>query len=279
MSPADSQDLRPLFGMAGKRILIIGGGQGMGEASARLLASLGCDLALLDIELERAERVATDLKDMGVSAYAVAADVLQEDQLVEAIARTEREFGPLDGMATIVGMAGWSLLVDMSADMWDRDINRNLRYFFIAGREVAKSLIARNAPGTMVCVASVDGVRAARHHGAYGAAKAGLINLVKTMSQEWADHGIRVNCVAPGGIVTPRIPLGDPAKEREGMAYVPMRRRGTTDDIAKAVAFFLSDMSPYVTGQTLAVDGGYLAAGGFSATSPVPSGGTIGMKE
>jgi 3-oxoacyl-[acyl-carrier protein] reductase len=98
------------------------------------------------------------------------------------------------------------------------------------------------------------------------------------MAQEWAPHGIRANCVAPGAIVTPRIPLGPAEKEAEGMALVPMKRRGTTEEVAKAVTFFLSDMASYVTGQTLAVDGGYLAAGGFSAKPAAVAGQTLGLK-
>ena len=125
---------------------------------------------------------------------------------------------------------------------------------FIAAREFARSLIARGAPGSLVTIASVDGLRSAQNHGSYGAAKAGLVSLVKTMAQEWAPHGIRANCVAPGGVATPRIPLGSPEQEAAGMAAVPMKRRATTDEFAKAVTFFLSDMAIYVTGQTLAVD-------------------------
>lgn len=270
--------MRDLFGMEGKRALVIGGGQGMGEATSTLLARLGCHVAVLDIELARAERVCGDLRGLGVEAYPVQADVLDEDALVAAMAKVEAEFGPLDAMATIIGMAGWSPLVEMTTETWDRDMARNLRYFFVAGREFAKSVLARGAKGSIACVASVDGIRSARNHAAYGAAKAGLINLVKTMAAEWTPDGIRVNCVAPGGIVTPRIPLGDPQQEARGMALVPMARRGETDDIAKAVAFFLSDMSPYVSGQTLAVDGGYLANGGFSVVPMAKGGGTIGMK-
>lgn len=269
--------MRHLFGLEGKRALIVGGGQGMGEATARLLAELGCHVALLDIELVRAERVAADLRGMGVEACPVQADVLDEASLVDAMARVERDFGPLDAMATIIGMAGWSPLVEMTAETWDRDLSRNLRYFFIAGREFAKSALARGAPGSIACVASVDGIRSAKNHAAYGAAKAGLVNLVKTMASEWTPSGIRVNCVAPGGIVTPRIPLGDPAREASSMSLVPMARRGETSDIAKALVYFLSDMSPYVSGQTLAVDGGYLANGGFSGTPVVSGGGTIGV--
>jgi NAD(P)-dependent dehydrogenase (short-subunit alcohol dehydrogenase family) len=267
-----------LFGLAGRRVLIIGGGQGMGEATARLLARLGAEVALLDIEIERAERVKAAVEETGVRAFAVQADVTDETSLVAAMARVEREFGPLDGLVTIIGMAAWSPLAQMTAEIWDQDHNRNLRYVFLAGREFARSLIARGTPGSLVTIASVDGIRSAQNHGSYGAAKAGLVNLVRTMAQEWAPHGIRANCVAPGGVVTPRIPLRSAEEEAEGMALVPMKRRGTTQEIANAVTFLLSDMATYITGQTLAVDGGYLAAGGFSQKSPMPVGGTIGMK-
>lgn len=272
-------EVRTLFGMEGKHVLVIGGGQGMGEATARLLAELGCNLTLMDIELDRAELVSDELRASGTVANAIAADVTDEGALVGAMQQIDREFGALDGMVTIVGMAGWSPIVEMTTETWDRDHNRNLRYVFIAARELARSLLARQAPGSIVTVASVDGLRSARNHGAYGAAKAGLVNLVKTMATEWSGAGIRINCIAPGAIVTPRIPLGEPEVEQRGMALVPMQRRGTTEDIAKAAAFFLSDMSPYVSGQVLAVDGGYLAAGGFSATQSVPSQGTMGMTD
>ena len=266
-----------LFGIENKRFLVIGGGQGMGEATATLLARLGAHVAVLDLEPERSQRVAAALSQHGGESLAVACDVTDETALVAAIDRVEREFGPLDGMATVVGMAGWSTLIEMTAETWDRDHARNLRYFFFAAREVAKRLLARGAPGSIVAVASVDGIVSAPNHGAYGAAKAGLINIAKTMASEWSEQGVRVNVVAPGGIVTPRIPLGPEDKERAGMARVPMKRRGTVDDIAKAAAFFLSDMSPYVTGQTLAVDGGYTANGGFSDKLAAPPQGTIGL--
>jgi NAD(P)-dependent dehydrogenase (short-subunit alcohol dehydrogenase family) len=271
--------MRELFGLEGKRILVIGGGQGMGEATVRMLAGLGCNVAIVDLELARAQRVADAVKGEGVIAYPASFDVTDEKQTVDGIARIEQEFGSLDGMATIVGMAAWATVADMTTEIWDQDHNRNLRYFFIAAREVARSLLKRGAPGSIVAVASVDGIRSAPNHASYGAAKAGLISLAKTMAVEWGDNGIRVNVVAPGGIVTPRLPLTDPAAEREAMSLLPMRRRGETSDIAKAITFFLSDMSPYVTGQTLAVDGGYTAAGVFKNRPAVRPGGTLGVSD
>ena len=265
------------FGLEGKRIMVVGGGQGMGEATVNLVTDLGASVAIVDVELDRAERVAGSVAKKGVKALPVMADVLDDDSLVAAIAKAERELGPLDGMATIVGMAGWSRIVETPMDVWDADHRRNLRYFFLAAREVAKGLLARGAPGSIVCVASIDGIRSAPYHASYGAAKAGLISLVKTMSMEWSEHGIRVNAVAPGSINTPRIPGGDPEAERASMAMVPMRRRGQVQDIAKAITFFLSDLSSYVTGQVLAVDGGYLAAGPIKYPEPPgPAGYTMG---
>ncbi|HEX4376580.1 MAG TPA: SDR family NAD(P)-dependent oxidoreductase [Steroidobacteraceae bacterium] len=266
-----------LFGIQGKRFMVLGGGQGMGESTVRLLSSLGASIAVVDVEHERAARVAREYGREGVSLRPFQTDVTDDAALIATVASIEREMGPLDGMATVIGMAAWSSLLEMSEAVWDLDHRRNLRYFFIAAREVARALQRRGAPGSIVAVASVDGLVSSPNHASYGAAKAGLVNLVKTMAVEWAELGVRVNAVAPGGIVTPRLPLTDPEAERRGMASLPMRRRGTTDDIAKAVAFFLSEMTPYVTGQTLAVDGGYTAVGVFSHRHTVRPGTTLGM--
>lgn len=248
------------FGLEGKRIIVLGGGLGIGEATVRLIAAHGAHVAVVDRELERAQHVASEV---GGGACAYCIDVLDNAAVIAGIARIEREFGPLDGMATVIGMAAWGSLIDLDMATWDLDHNRNLRYFFLAAREVARSMMERKVAGSIVCVSSVNGIRSAPNHGAYGAAKAGLINLVQTMATEWSPFGIRVNVVAPGPIVTPRIPHTGEEGERKMMVNVPMHRRGTTDDIAKAITFFLSDMSPYVTGQTLAVDGGSLATNPF----------------
>lgn len=271
-------ELQDFFGLAGRTILVIGGGQGMGEATVRLLARLGADVAILDLESARAERVAGEAERAGVRALPIAADVTDAAALTAAIEQAERALGPLDGMATVVGMAAWSSVLDTTEEIWDLDHARNLRYFFVAAREVARRLIARGAPGSIVAVSSIDGLRSAPNHASYGAAKAGLVNLVKTMASEWGDLGIRVNAVVPGGIVTPRLPLVDAAKERESMALLPMRRRGTVDDIAKAIVYLLSDMSPYVTGHPLAVDGGFGAANLFGHRPTIAAGGTYGLK-
>lgn len=271
-----------LMDLKGKRVLIVGGGQGNGEATAKVLATFGANVAILDLELDRAQKVAKDLEAMGVSSYAINADVLNEADLVAAIEKVDTEFGPLDGMVCIIGMAGWALLTEMTTEIWDLDHQRNLRYFFWAARELAKRVIARNGKANIVALASIDGIRGSGVHASYGAAKAGLIHLVKSMSIEWGDKGIRVNVVAPGSIITPRIPEGTAESEMQMNAHLPMPRRGTTLDIGKAVTFFISDLSSYVTGQTLAVDGGYTANGwpGMMANAGrVKVGGTMGVDD
>ena len=129
-------------------------------------------------------------------------------------------------------------------------------------------MIRRGNPGTILGIASVDGQRASPMRGAYGAAKAWLISLVQTMAVEWAPHNIRVNAIAPGHIVTPR--LYDTPQRVDGYArsLIPMRHRGNTDDIGKAALFLVSDLASYITGTTLDVDGGLLAANLFPAGLP-----------
>ena len=252
---------KALFGLEGKNVIILGGGYGMGEATANLLADLGANVAVLDIIPERAERVAADVTKKGVKGLAVIADVLDDEQLLAGIARAQQDLGPLDRMVSIVGMAYMGSAIDLDMDQWDADHRRNLRYVFLAARELARGLIARGAPGAIARVASVDAIRASTNHAGYGAAKAGLVSLAQSLSGEWAPYGIRFNIVAPGGIVTPRAPLGEAAKEAAAMRPIPMRKRGSVQDIANGLVFLLSDMAAYVTGHTLAVDGGYTAIG------------------
>ena len=249
-----------LFGLGGANALVVGGGQGMGEASARLLARLGCNVAVLDFVAERATALAAALGAGGTRAIALQADVLDDQAAAAAVGQAAEQLGPLDLMVTIVGQAGYVPLVEMDAATWDLDQRRNLRYVFVMGQAWARLCIAAARPGAMVVVTSVSGIQSAPKHAAYGAAKAGLINLVKSMAVEWAPHQIRVNAVAPGSILTPRRPDSPERQAEIAGSLIPMKRRGTVEDVAQAVAFLGSAMARYVTGHTLAVDGGWTAA-------------------
>jgi 3-oxoacyl-[acyl-carrier protein] reductase len=256
------------FGLTGKKALIIGGGQGMGESTARWLARAGCDVALVDLLAERADRVGQEVAAIGRQAFTIVGDVLDDSQISRIVTEAEAKLGGLDVMVSIVGAATWGSLLETTATAWDQQMQLNLRYFFLTAREVAQSMVRRGQGGAIVGIASVDGQRASPMHGAYGAAKAGLINLVQTMAIEWAPHRIRVNAIAPGHIVTPRLYDTPQRTEMYAASLLPMRRRGTTDDIGKAALFLTSDLADYITGTTLDVDGGLLAANMFSGGLP-----------
>jgi NAD(P)-dependent dehydrogenase (short-subunit alcohol dehydrogenase family) len=256
------------FGLAGRKALIIGGGQGMGESSACWLARAGADVALVDVQVDRAERVAALVTDLGTRGIAVAGDVLDDSQIPRIVAEAADRLGGLDIMVSIVGAAVWGSLLDTTAAIWDQQIALNLRYFFLVAREVATTMIARGNAGAIVGIASVDGQRASPMRGVYGAAKAGLISLVQTMAVEWAPHHIRVNAIAPGHIVTPRLFDTPQRVDLYADSLLPMRHRGETDDIGKAALFLASDMARYITGTTLDVDGGLLAANLFPRGLP-----------
>ena len=257
-----------LFGLTGRKVLIIGGGQGMGEATARFVARAGADAALVDIVTERAEQVAAMVAQHGRRGIPVTGDVLDDAQIPRIVAEADEKLGGIDAMVSIVGAAAWGSLLDTTAAVWDQQLHLNLRYFFLTCQAVAKSMIARGTHGRIVGIASVDGQRASPMRGAYGAAKAGLISLVQTMAVEWAPHHIRVNAIAPGHIVTPR--LYDTPQRAEGYAtsLLPARRRGSTEDIGKAALFLISDLASYVNGTTLDVDGGQMAANLFPRGFP-----------
>jgi 3-oxoacyl-[acyl-carrier protein] reductase len=265
-------DETSLFGLAGKKALIVGGGQGMGEAAARFLARAGCDVALVDLVAERAEHVAGIVNGIGAKGVSVIGDVMDDAQIPRIVAEAEDKLGGLDRMISIVGAAMWGSLLETTADVWDQQMSFNLRYFFLVSKEVAGVMIRRGTGGRIVGIASVDGQRASPMRGAYGAAKAGLISVVQTMAVEWAPHNISVNAIAPGHIVTPR--LFDTPRRVEGYAnsLIPMRRRGTTDDIGKAALFLLSDLASYVNGTTLDVDGGLLSQNLFPQGLPASNG-------
>lgn len=261
-------DETSFFGLKGKKALVIGGGQGMGESTACFLARAGADVALVDLAADRAERVATLVNGLGTRGIPIAGDVLDDTQIPRIVAEAADRLGGLDVMVSIVGAAAWGSLMDTTAAIWDQQLALNLRYFFLVARETAATMIKAGTPGTIVGIASVDGQRAAPMRGAYGAAKAGLISLVQTMAVEWAPHHIRVNAIAPGHIVTPRLYDTPQRVDAYAASLIPMRQRGETDDIGKAALFLSSDLSRYVTGTTLDVDGGLLAANLFPRGLP-----------
>ncbi|GGC48404.1 SDR family NAD(P)-dependent oxidoreductase [Chelatococcus reniformis] len=252
--------LNDIFKLDGKCALVVGGGQGMGASTALLLASVGCNVAVVDVVEERAKDVATKIAALGRTSAALQGDILKISDTAALVQEAERKLGGLDILVSIVGQARWASVLEVTPDLWDIEHDQNLRSFFFLGQAFARHLVDQGQPGAITCITSVSGVNSSPRHAPYGAAKAGLIQLVKTMAVEFAKYDIRVNSVAPGSIITPRLPETEETDRTTRKGPIPMKRRGTTDEIAKAILFLSSDLASYVTGHTLLVDGGWMAA-------------------
>jgi 3-oxoacyl-[acyl-carrier protein] reductase len=236
--------------------LVVGGGQGIGRATALALARAGANVAVLDLERERADAVAAELGGLGVRASALAGDVTKAADAARAVAEAASALGPLDAVVDIVGSASWGSLLELDDGTWERDFDVNLKQHWYVARAAARAWIAAERPGAYCAVGSVSGLFSAARHGAYGAAKAGLLALVRTAAEEWAPHGIRVNAVVPGSVRTPRIE----AAWAEGTIARPtpetLARMALPEDVANAALFLVSDLARRITGQALVVDGG-----------------------
>ena len=244
--------------LAGRVALVVGGGGGgIGTAVCRRLAAAGADVIAVSAVAEHVEATKSDVESLGRRASAQVADVTDFDALRAAIDAGADEVGPADLVVNVVGGATpdhWHRLTDFPIESFDHLLTTNLRYAFIACQHVAKGLIDRGDPGAIVNISSIAS-RGQPLLSAYGAAKAGLDSLTRSMAMEWGRHGIRANTLAPGTINTPR--SGRDPDEVDPLAeHITLRRRGRPDDIADVTLFLLSDLASYVSGQTIDVDGG-----------------------
>lgn len=257
--PASFDDL---FGLRGKVALILGGGMGMGQQSSNILAHMGCDVIVADIIPERAATVAAEVRARGRRAHEAVGDMTDPTTADRVLTEAEAAMGGIDIVVSIIGEAGWFSFLDTTVDEWKKDQRRNLDYFFHCSQWAARSMVRRGVGGAICAIASVDGMQASPMHAAYGVAKAGIISLVKTMALELGGSGIRVNCIAPGSVNTPRANARSSAEINDLRCAdmgIPLGRAGTTREIAETVLYLVSDMSRYVTGVCLPMDGGWLS--------------------
>lgn len=242
--------------LSGRRALVVGGGQGIGRASARMLAEAGAAVAVLDIESDRAGAVAEEIGGEGGLAVPIVADVAEPSQAERGVEEARQQLGGLDIVVNIVGASTWTPLLELGTESWERDFDINLKQQFFVARAAARGWVETNAPGVLCVVGSISGEFSAANHGAYGSAKAGLLALVRTAAEEWWPAGIRVNAVVPGAVRTPRIE----AAWADGSVPRPdadtLDRLALPEDIAGAILFLVSDLARRITGQALVVDGG-----------------------
>lgn len=251
--------------LEGKAALITGAGSGIGRASALIFAAEGARIAVVDRDLAGAKSTVDEIRRAGGKALALEADVSRAEDSERMIAAAIKEFGHLDILFNNAGIMSGGLLHEVSEKEWDRVIAINLKSVFLACKFALPELMKQK--GVILCTASVAGLEGRNGHAQYGASKAAVINLVRTIALDYAQHGVRANCICPGAIATNILKDGlkdvsATALEKMGrmtMAGVPMGRVGHPDEIARAALFLCSDDSSYMTGQVTVVDGGNLA--------------------
>ncbi|MBI5341161.1 MAG: SDR family oxidoreductase [Mycolicibacterium rufum] len=245
--------------LTGRVAVVTGGGAGIGRGIAQGLAAFGASVAIWESNPDTCMAAADEVGGLGV-----VVDVRDAQAVDAALARTENELGIVSILVNNAGGTFRSPLLETSENGWDALYRSNLRHVLLCTQRIARRLVAAGMPGSVVNITSIEGVRAAPGYAAYAAAKAGVITYTKTASFELAPHGIRVNALAPDLTMTEGLAgLAAGELSEDISAGIPMRRAGTVDEMASAAVFLASDMSSYITGQTLHVDGGTEAAGGW----------------
>ena len=255
--------------LQGRTAAITGGALGIGRATALLFAAEGAAVALADVQIEEAETVAKEIVGRGGRAIAMRVDVGEAGEVQAFVDRVVADFGRLDVMFANAGIAHSAPFLEHPEAQWHRVLRVNLTGVFHCCQIAARQM-ARQGGGRIIATASINGFRGVENLVGYNVAKAGVIELTKTMAVELAQHNVAVNAIAPAQIDTRLVrSLPDEARQRR-LQRIPMARFGDVDEVARAALFLASDDASFITGHTLPVDGGYLAGGLWSRGNARP---------
>lgn len=242
---------------SGQKVAVVtGGGRGIGEATAKVLASRGVAVSIWDLNAEGAERTAETIRQSGGTALALALDVSDPAAISVASEQTRAELGPITILVNNAGISTYEPFHTITEESWDRMIRINLKGPFLVTQAIVPDMFDAGW-GRIINISSSSAQSGAANMGHYAASKGGVIGMTKALAIEFADRGITVNNVPPGFVDTPLLREGRDDSQIEHFASrMPMKRPGKPEDIAYAVAYLASDEVGYVTGQTLSVNGG-----------------------
>lgn len=242
--------------LTGKTALITGAARGIGKALALRFAAEGADIAFTDLVIdENGKQTEEEIKALGVKCIGYASNAADFAQTEEVVKKVHEDFGKIDVLVNNAGITKDGLMMRMTEGQWDAVINVNLKSAFNFIHAVLP-IMMRQRSGSIINMASVVGVHGNAGQSNYAASKAGLIALAKSIAAEVGSRGIRANAIAPGFIETAMTAALPEEVRQDWCKKIPLRRGGKPEDIAEVAVFLASDMSAYVTGQVIQVDGG-----------------------
>ncbi len=239
----------------GKTALITGSGSGIGKSVAIMLADLGANIVINDVNAENAEKTAGEIIEKGRKAIASSANVVKDNEVKKMFDRITETFGSLDILVNNAGVTRDSLLMEMTEDQWDIVMDVNLKGVFLCSKYAA-TLMSQSKYGKIINISSASGLMGNIGQVNYAATKGGVVAITKTLAKELARYKINVNAVAPGYIKTPMTEAVPEKVEKFLLGQIPLRRAGEAEEVANAIAFLASDKADYITGQVLSVNGG-----------------------
>ena len=242
--------------LQGKTAIITGAARGIGKAIALKFAAEGANIAFTDLKIDEiAQQTETEIAALGVKVKGYASNAADFEQTHAVVAEIQKDFGSVDILVNNAGITKDGLMMRMSEAQWDAVLTVNLKsaFNFI---HACTPVMAKQRHGSIINMSSVVGVHGNAGQCNYSASKAGMIGLAKSIANEMGSRGIRANAIAPGFIITEMTAKLPDAVKEEWNKKIPLRRGGTPDDVANIALFLASDMSSYVSGQVIQVDGG-----------------------
>lgn len=241
--------------LEGKTAIVTGASRGIGKAIALKFAEEGCNIAFTDLfDDENMKATEAEIAALGVKAKGYASNAANFEETDKVVNEIAKEFGSIDALVNNAGITKDTLLMRMSEEQWDAVINVNLKSVFNFTKAAQRTMLKQRS-GSIINLSSVVGVNGNAGQANYSASKAGILGFTKSVAKELGSRGVRSNAIAPGFIITEMTAQIPEDARKAWEANIPMKRGGTTEEVAKVALFLASDLSSYVSGQTISVCG------------------------